>query len=187
MLNGSKDKGLKFAGFQNDGKLVILVMGGSLGAQRINNALLKCLPELVKKYKIIHLTGPDKTIYFDHPNYKSFEYVSKEMPDVLACADLVVSRAGANSIFEFLAVRKPMLLIPLEIGSRGDQVDNAESFANKGWAYTLNEKQLDEKNFISAIEKTIDNRDMMSRNQSTYQSSAASQKILSVIENAMKA
>src|SRR5690606_33066335 len=121
---------------------VILVMGGSQGSLKINAAMEQILPELVSEFRIVHLTGAGKALKFQHPEYVSFEYLNDELPDVLALADVVVSRAGANAIFEFLALRKPMLLIPLEEGSRGDQVLNAAEFEQAGWARVLREKDL---------------------------------------------
>jgi UDP-N-acetylglucosamine--N-acetylmuramyl-(pentapeptide) pyrophosphoryl-undecaprenol N-acetylglucosamine transferase len=106
----------------------------------------------VHKYRVVHITGKGKGGSFSHANYRSFEFLSKELADVIAMADLIVSRAGANAIFEFLALRKPMLLIPLEVGSRGDQVDNAKSFVSRGYAHVLLESQMTPESLIQAIE-----------------------------------
>jgi UDP-N-acetylglucosamine--N-acetylmuramyl-(pentapeptide) pyrophosphoryl-undecaprenol N-acetylglucosamine transferase len=90
----------------------------------------------------VHLTGKGKSIAFQHPRYKAFEYVNEGLEDIFAATDAVISRAGANSLFELKALRKPMLLIPLDIGSRGDQIHNADSFAKQGWAMVLSERNL---------------------------------------------
>lgn len=132
----------------------LLVMGGSSGAERINAALRTALPELVPTWQIIHLTGKGKSIDFKHPAYAPFEYVNEGLEHLFALADLVVTRAGANSLFELKALAKPMLLIPLEIASRGDQVDNAKSFASQGWAQVLRETDLSAATLLAAIEKT---------------------------------
>ncbi|MBC7660393.1 MAG: undecaprenyldiphospho-muramoylpentapeptide beta-N-acetylglucosaminyltransferase [Chitinophagaceae bacterium] len=141
LYRGDKDRGLAFCGFTTD-LPVLLVMGGSLGAERINRSLEEILPELVRDWQVVHLTGKGKGISFTHKRYRAFEYVNEGLEDIFAAADAVISRAGANSLFELKALRKPMLLIPLELGSRGDQVHNARSFEKQGWALVLSEKIL---------------------------------------------
>ncbi|MBP6218001.1 MAG: undecaprenyldiphospho-muramoylpentapeptide beta-N-acetylglucosaminyltransferase [Oligoflexales bacterium] len=149
---GKKDKGFAFCSFDpSETRPVLLFMGGSLGAQLINEALLKALPELLKQYRVIHLTGKGKSLAFKDPGYKSFEFVGKELPDLFSITDYVIARAGANSIFEFLALEKPMLLIPLERGSRGDQILNAKIFQDHGWARVLREQDLSAEQLILDI------------------------------------
>lgn len=155
LFTGDLDKGRNFSGFSN-AKPILLVMGGSQGAQRVNDALKSILPRLLNTFNVVHLTGKGKSIGFSNPDYRGFEFVGDELKDVFAAADLVVSRAGANSIFELLALKKPMLLIPLEIGSRGDQVLNAKSFAAKGWALQLSESSMTADSLFDAIMKLRD-------------------------------
>jgi UDP-N-acetylglucosamine--N-acetylmuramyl-(pentapeptide) pyrophosphoryl-undecaprenol N-acetylglucosamine transferase len=163
---GDKVRGRAFCGFPGDLKEpVILVMGGSLGAKAINEALLKSLPDLVKCYYVIHITGQGKGIDFHHPKYKAFDYVGKELPDLFAATDLVIARAGANSIFEYLNLQIPMLLIPLVAGSRGDQVDNAKVFADHGWAMVLPEKELTRENLTSKVEQLARSTEAMKERQ----------------------
>lgn len=138
LLLGRKVEGRKICNFKDD-KPTLLVMGGSMGAEDINNALRSQLGSLLCNFNIIHLCGKG---HFDAdvhvPGYCQFEYVSKEMPDLLALSDIVISRAGANSIFELLSVCKPMLLIPLPTSrSRGDQIQNAKYFEKLGYAEVL--------------------------------------------------
>ncbi|ACD52855.1 UDP-diphospho-muramoylpentapeptide beta-N- acetylglucosaminyltransferase [Clostridium botulinum] len=144
ILNGSKEKGLEICNF-NKSKEVILIMGGSLGSKIINDEIRGNLELLLKDFNIIHICGKgnlDNNL-LDKVGYKQFEYVSEELPDLMSAADYIISRAGANSIFEFLALRKPMLLIPLsKKASRGDQILNANSFKNEGYALVLNEEEL---------------------------------------------
>lgn len=152
LFNGVKERGLTLCDFER-GSPVLLVMGGSLGADRVNRALLEALPELVLHWQIIHLTGKGKSISFSHPRYKSFEYVNDGLEDIFAATDAVISRAGANSLFELKALRKPMLLIPLDIGSRGDQILNAESFVKQGWALVLSERTLTAHTLIEQLNR----------------------------------
>jgi UDP-N-acetylglucosamine--N-acetylmuramyl-(pentapeptide) pyrophosphoryl-undecaprenol N-acetylglucosamine transferase len=107
-------------------------------------------------FDVVHLCGQHQArLSEDNQNYRQFEYLSDELPDVFALADLVVSRSGANSIFELLALRKPHLLIPLsKAASRGDQILNANSFSNKGYSMVLPEEELNPDNLLDHI-KTL--------------------------------
>lgn len=178
---GSAVHGAELCNFKL-GTPTLLVMGGSLGAQRLNEALLAALPLLVDKMQIVHLTGIGKKIDFEHPHYRGFEYCGEELAHLLALADCVVSRAGANSIFEFLALNKPMLLIPLELGSRGDQVHNAEYFVEQGFAMVLRESSLDDKTLLSEIDQLFSRKDELKLAQKNNSLEvAASEKIFSEI------
>ncbi len=184
---GDRERGLRFAGFDPDEVLPTwLVMGGSLGAQRINENLKEILPGLMQRARVIHITGAGKGIGFKHPRYKAFEFVGAELKDVFAAIDFVVSRAGANSIFEFLALKKPMLLIPLEQGSRGDQVINAAAFAASGWAHVLKEAQLRPDTFKAALEKLMAAADGMRAAQGAFSGKDAAEKILGVLESVVR-
>jgi len=161
LFKGQADKGLAICGFDNS-KPVLLVTGGSLGALKLNSVLRESLPTLKKSYNIIHLCGKNN-IASELENisgYAQFEYLDEELPHVLACADLIVSRAGANSIFEFLALRKPHLLVPLpKTKSRGDQILNAESFKNQGYSKVLLEEDINPANFVMEIIDLFSHKD----------------------------
>jgi UDP-N-acetylglucosamine--N-acetylmuramyl-(pentapeptide) pyrophosphoryl-undecaprenol N-acetylglucosamine transferase len=155
LLEGRREEGRALCGFTGAEGPTLLFMGGSSGAERINKCLAEILPELVTRYSIIHLTGKGKGLPFQHPRYKAFEYVNEGLEHLMALADAVVCRAGANSLFELRALAKPMLLIPLEIASRGDQVDNARSFASHGWALILRETEMDAQRLGTAIQNLM--------------------------------
>lgn len=143
LTKGNRFYGLKLTGFEMGGKPVVLVTGGSQGAAAINSCVREALPNLLEKFRVIHLCGKGHLSGLDATGYTEFEYLSDTMPDVLAAADMVISRAGANTIFELLALHKPNLLIPLPKGkSRGDQIQNAESFQNQGFSRVLPEENL---------------------------------------------
>ena len=153
LFEGDAKKGLSICGF-DDSKPVVLAMGGSQGSAKLNLMLREALFTLKKSYNIVHLCGKDNIDpqLMDMPEYKQFEYLDEEMPHVLAAADIAVSRAGANSIFEFLALRKPHLLIPLpKTQSRGDQIQNAESFKNQGFSKVLYEENMDASGLVMEI------------------------------------
>ena len=139
-----------------------MVFGGSLGAQSINETVRGALEMLLPNYHIVHICGKDKmdNMRLSVPGYKQFEYVKKEMKDLFAMADVVVSRAGANSICELLALHKPNILVPLSTrSSRGDQLLNAESFAQQGFSVVIRDEELDEDILTREINEVYKNRE----------------------------
>lgn len=157
---GNKDKGLKICGF-NEKKPVIMMMGGSLGSVKINAQIRKALPSITNDFQLVHICGKGN-LSAEHENiagYKQFEYISDELPHIFSAADIVVSRAGSNSISEFLALKKPNLLIPLSAkASRGDQILNAESFEKQGFSMVLKEEEMTAKSLEKCIRRLYDNR-----------------------------
>lgn len=173
LLTGDKEAARKFCGFTSD-KPVILVVGGSLGAVAVNNAIRHLLPELLKDFQIIHLCGQGKVdeSLVGTEGYIQFEYISDELKDLFALADVVVSRAGANAICELLALRKPNLLIPLSAASsRGDQILNARSFERQGFSMVLEEEEITDELLLSTIRKLYQSREefVQNMNQSSQQ------------------
>lgn len=161
LKHGSKLAGLELCGFTAN-KPVIMVVGGSLGAQSVNEAVRNALPELLKTFQIVHLCGKGKTDpkLDDIEGYKQFEYIKAEMKDLFAMSDLILSRAGANAICEILALKKPNILIPLPAtASRGDQILNAASFEHQGFSKVLAEEDVTTKNLIDTIHEVYNNRE----------------------------
>lgn len=128
ILRGNSEKGLQFLGLTQKVKPVLLVMGGSLGATAINQAILTILPQLLKDFVVVHSTGAQKNMIITHPaNYFSYETLTDSLPDLYQLADLIISRAGASTVCEILTLKKPAIFIPLtRKQSRGDQIDNCE-------------------------------------------------------------
>lgn len=161
LFEGNREKGFALCGFTAN-KPVLLVMGGSLGSVVLNDALRSNVHELLKTYQIIHLCGKgnvDESL-LGIEGYKQFDYVTTELPDLLHVADTIVSRAGSNSIFEFLALHKPMLLIPLSAAkSRGDQILNANLFKKQGFAHVLEEERLNSTSFMTALQALTRDRE----------------------------
>ena len=161
LMNGSRDKGLAFTGLDGS-KPVLLIIGGSLGAASVNNAIRRILPSLLPDFDVIHLCGKDKldSSLIGTPGYCQYEYIREELPDLFALADAVISRAGANAICELLALKKPNLLIPLSAkASRGDQLLNAESFRKQGYSLVLDEDTMTDAQLLEAIHTLYDNRE----------------------------
>lgn len=161
LFEGNREKGLAACGFSGK-KPVLLMMGGSLGAVKLNHCLREILPALTKTFDIIHLCGKgnlDEKL-LGRADYKQFEYVSDGLNDLFAAADLIVSRAGSNSISEFLALKKPHLLIPLSArASRGDQILNAASFEKQGFARVLDEDEMTAVSMQKEIFALYENKD----------------------------
>ena len=159
LFSGNRLTGLDFCGF-TAGKPVILVIGGSLGSVRVNEAVREVLPQLLERYQIVHLCGKDKIdeTLQGTEGYVQYEYIQKELCDLLDAADIVISRAGANAICELLALHKPNILIPLSMeASRGDQILNAASFEKQGYSYVIREEELTSERLLQAV-REVDER-----------------------------
>lgn len=160
LFEGHAQKGLRLSHL-NDEKPCVLAIGGSLGAQKINEVLRAALPQLLQTFQVIHLCGKgklDKTLA-SQSGYFQMEYAHEELNDLFAAASLVVSRSGANSLYEILALQKPHVLIPLSLNvSRGDQIQNARYFKEQGVSLVMDEDKLTVDRLLEAIHTCWDNR-----------------------------
>ncbi len=160
LLRGDRLSGLNYAHLSAD-KPVILIIGGSLGSVVLNQAVRSLLPKLLEDYQVIHICGKghlDESLIGVN-GYVQYEYVDAPLRHLFAAADLIVSRAGANSICEILALRKPNVLVPLSAAaSRGDQILNARSFARQGFSTVLEEEELNDETLYRTISDTYVNR-----------------------------
>ncbi|GIW21290.1 MAG: UDP-N-acetylglucosamine--N-acetylmuramyl-(pentapeptide) pyrophosphoryl-undecaprenol N-acetylglucosamine transferase [Candidatus Sericytochromatia bacterium] len=167
-----------------ENKPILLIFGGSLGSQFINKEIRKILDNLIKNFNIIHICGKgniDKNLE-NIEGYKQFEYLEKEMFNALKISDIVISRAGANSIFEILALKKPNILIPLsKKASRGDQILNAKSFEKSGFSIVIEEEELNSELLLNKILELYDRRNefIYKMNKSNYIDS--NKKILDIL------
>ena len=152
LLTGDAERGRRHLGFDG-GKPVLLVVGGSLGASVLNRQARSVLPALLETFDLVHVTGAggvDEGLI--QKGYVQREFIREEFGDVLAAASLVVSRAGANSLYELCVMRKPHLLVPLTLAaSRGDQIDNAKVFEQDGFSRVLDEESLRDQNFLETL------------------------------------
>ncbi len=146
-------------------KTVLLVLGGSSGAKQINELVYDNIDFLCKHFIVVHQTGlvnsdDDRASEYSKKfegSYKPYNFIYKEMPDVVSAADVILSRAGANSIWEAAVLLKPMVLVPLcGSGTRGDQVDNAEFFKNRGAAEVLLGREADSEHLKAALSQMLD-------------------------------
>jgi len=191
LITGDAAAGLAFLGFSGE-KPVLLVFGGSLGAATINKQVRRTLPALLQRFDLVHVVGRgnlDATI--ETPGYVQKEFVGEQFGDVLAAAALVVSRAGANSLYELLMTRKPHLLIPLgKAASRGDQLDNARVFAALGFSKVLYEEALkgDEKSddaFVESIKDVLDHSEDISARLATFEIKDSVSLIIDLIQESV--
>ncbi len=185
LYTGDRAEGLKILGFSGE-RPVLLVMGGSQGAAAINEAVRAALPMLNKRFDVVHLCGECKVDgCVSSPGYMQYEYLSDTLPHVLAAAEIVVSRAGANSVFEFLALAKPALLIPLPLtASRGDQILNAGYFARKGYTAVLEQEKLTPASLAEAVNTLYDGRLHYIARMSADALADGADEVLSVIREA---
>ena len=160
LLTGDRLSGLQYAGLSAN-RPVILVIGGSLGSVTVNHAVRSILPKLLSQFQVIHICGKgnlDESL-IGTSGYVQYEYVDKPLRHLFAAADLIISRAGANSICEILALRKTNILIPLSAAaSRGDQILNANSFAKQGFSTVLEEEVLTSDTLYQAVSDTYKKR-----------------------------
>lgn len=153
LVAGDRSRGRQLLG-AGPAERVLLITGGSLGADVINRVVREVLPELLATWRVVHVCGPGKLTGQSDSRYLQFEFVSEGWGDIMAAADLVVSRAGANTLYELLALAKPNLLIPLSRrASRGDQLENAEFARARGYSRVLLEEDLDGRALLREIEK----------------------------------
>jgi UDP-N-acetylglucosamine--N-acetylmuramyl-(pentapeptide) pyrophosphoryl-undecaprenol N-acetylglucosamine transferase len=161
LLDGDRLKGLSFCGFAADTP-VVLAIGGSQGSEFINKTVRASLDSLAGIFSVCHIAGKGN---LDHSldgrsGYRQFEYITKELPDLFAMADVVVTRGGATSLFELLALDKPNIIIPYSLkASRGDQIINAESFKKQGFSEVLSENDgVGPKELVEMITKVYNDR-----------------------------
>jgi UDP-N-acetylglucosamine--N-acetylmuramyl-(pentapeptide) pyrophosphoryl-undecaprenol N-acetylglucosamine transferase len=182
LFSGDAEYGKKFCGF-DDAKPIVVVIGGSLGAQAINEAVRGALGGLLEDFNVCHICGKGGTAPGTRKGYCQFEYVSDELPHLFAMADIVISRAGATTLFEFLALRKPALLIPLgTAASRGDQILNARSFEKLGYCKVLLQDDLNSASLVDNVRMLFDEKDRYIDTMERAAAVAGTERVLDVVK-----
>jgi len=160
LMEGNAAAGRAFCGFDGS-KPVLMITGGSLGSVIVNTHVRAILPALLQDFQVVHLCGKgnlDPSLE-NTPGYRQYEYIGAELPNLFAMADVIISRAGANSICEISALAKPNLLIPLSANaSRGDQILNARSYEKQGFSMVREEEELNEDSLLTAVRELYRNR-----------------------------
>jgi UDP-N-acetylglucosamine--N-acetylmuramyl-(pentapeptide) pyrophosphoryl-undecaprenol N-acetylglucosamine transferase len=160
LLQGDAERARRGLGLSND-KPVLLVFGGSLGANVINQAVRQNLAVLLGEFQIVHVVGAGNVLpeLADTPGYIQRDYINEGFGDVLALADLVIARAGANAIYELLITRTPHILVPLSAAaSRGDQLINARIFSDAGFSEVITEPELTDECLLTRVQQTYARR-----------------------------
>ncbi len=164
----------------------LLVIGGSLGAKFINDKVWKNLDALTNKFNVVHITGKQAKEKHSASCYRQVNY-AENIGDYLAYADIVLSRAGSGAINEFLALKIPMLLLPLSKKcSRGDQIENAKLFTKLGFADMLEEEKFEDKIFIAKLQRVYLNSENFKQNMKKMQNFDACDKIIELINKIQK-
>lgn len=187
LVEGNREKGKRYLGISSD-KPVLLIFGGSLGARVINAQARSVIGALTEKFVLVHVVGAgnvDDSLKATR-DYIQTEFLMAEFGDVLAAADLVIARAGANSIYELLVARKPHILIPLSAKvSRGDQLINARTFARAGYSRVIEEDELSDDFFLKEVDSVFANREAIAERLAKYEVQDSVLKISDLIEKAV--
>lgn len=182
LLAGDRSRGLAFAGLEGE-RPVLMIVGGSLGSAFLNARVRALLPQLLERFEILHICGrgntdPDAA----RPGYAQFEFVGEPFADLLAAADLVLSRAGANALMELVAARRPMLLVPLTTaGSRGDQIENADWAVAHGLARRVEESELEGSALVAELDALLAERSALDRALAGFELPDARSRLLGLI------
>lgn len=162
LYRGDGEKFKRLCGFSN--RLpTLLVTGGSLGAQVINDAVYAALDALTDKFNVVHVAGKRCGGEFSKPRYKRLTFCP-DMAGAYGACDIAVSRGGANTLFELAALSIPTLVVPLPKGaSRGDQILNAEYFTRLGCARTLLQADLTPQSLVRAVSDVFASAETMKR------------------------
>jgi len=187
LLHGSRENALRMCGFSGK-KPVLLVMGGSLGAQPINDVLDAVMPTLTQRFDVMHIRGKENIACGFLPcGCKQFGYVDRELADLYAAADIMLSRAGATAVFEILALALPALLVPLtKASSRGDQLLNAKYFEEQGFSHVLLQEDMNEESLLRAIDELYRNADKLRKRMKQERAADAADAVARVIADAAK-
>lgn len=184
LLEGSRQRGLTHAGL-NGRRPVLLVVGGSLGSQALNACVRAALSRLLDHYEVMHVCGRGNVSAADETaGYAQFEFVAEPYRDLLAAADLVLSRAGANVLLELIQARKPTLLVPLgTAASRGDQVENAHWAVARGLARQVLEADLDAERLLEELAALASEKEQIEGRLATFEVPNSERLLLALLED----
>ncbi len=186
--NGNWKKGARFLHFKEKIPL-LLVLGGSLGSSSLNRATWKMISKYSLPFNLVHQCGAgnSRNDIPQEERYRQFDFLDREMGDVLALSSLIVSRAGAGALFEFGFLKKPLILIPLpKSKSRGEQIENARYFSLRGAAVIINDEELNEDILYKTVMQLLKDEESlrkMGESAGTLCTRDAEIKIVDIIES----
>ena len=188
VFEANRSRGLEVSGFDGQ-RPILLTFGGSLGAGFLNTMIRKNVQNgNLAGYDVINICGHgklDPNIKFD--NYVQFESLSDDFLHIMKSADLVLTRGGATSLFELLAMKKLHIVVPLsKNASRGDQIDNAKYFASLGVSSFIEEEDYTWEKMEGMIQQTLENKETILKEIDQLEFAIATQKVLDVIESVHK-
>ena len=187
ILNGNKN--IIFTRYNiSHTKPIILIVGGSLGAKAINEAIWQNISILTKNYYIFHIVGKNNinSTLNKQKDYYQIEFTT-DIENYFDCADVVISRAGSNTIFELLTLSKPMILIPLPLdSSRGDQILNAQNFEKNGFAKVLRQENINTNTLLQSIKYTLKNSQDFKSKMNKQNKNIGNKKIIDLINSTAK-
>lgn len=188
IYTGDRQRGLDFLGYDGSRPL-LLVMGGSQGAQALNEALHAHLDQITDRFDVVQLSGKGKVIACDDDRCRQYEYIGEELPDLLAAADMALARSGANTVFELTALGIPAIYVPLPLSaSRGDQIQNAEYARKRGYAAVLPQAEIeaDGSALVKAIHDLYDEREAYHAALAAAQHVDGTSAVLAEIQSALR-
>ncbi|MDF1828038.1 MAG: undecaprenyldiphospho-muramoylpentapeptide beta-N-acetylglucosaminyltransferase [Legionellaceae bacterium] len=185
LLEGRREAGLALCGFRDNKKPCVLIMGGSQGSQVLNTSIREQLDDVCTRFNVIHLCGAgklDKALQ-NKDGYFQLEYATQELPDLFAASDIMLSRSGANAVYEILALEKPHVFVPLSRRySRGDQIDNARYFEKKGVSVVLDEEVMTSSDVRDALDDVYARRDLMTAEIKALEIKSATGELIDLIK-----
>ncbi|MGH1337881.1 MAG: undecaprenyldiphospho-muramoylpentapeptide beta-N-acetylglucosaminyltransferase [Aureispira sp.] len=188
IFNASRARGLSVTGFKGD-RPILLVFGGSLGAGFLNELVRTHLTTpWLAEFDVVNICGEDKIAHnLDYVNYKQFEKLGSEFIEVMQAADIVLTRGGATSLFELLAMKKPHVIIPLSKAvSRGDQVHNARYFSELNVSTFIEEENANWEAVQALLQESYKNRETLVQSMEQLEFAQATQKVIEVIDKTMR-
>ncbi len=151
---------MKFFGLKKD-LPTVLIYGGSQGAKKINETVLSALTDILEKFQVIHIAGSknykelkmkiEELKLKNHSRYKVYPFLDEALKDAYALCDAMVSRAGANSLSEIIALEKPSIVVPISDSAGNHQQENGKFFAEKETLIMIEEKDLTKKIFVEKL------------------------------------
>jgi UDP-N-acetylglucosamine--N-acetylmuramyl-(pentapeptide) pyrophosphoryl-undecaprenol N-acetylglucosamine transferase len=157
------ERGRQFLAFSED-LPVVTVLGGSLGASSLNDAVMGMPGEPERTFNLVHQCGRGHATekQREDSRYRQYEFIADEMGDVLAASSLIVSRAGAGALCEIASLALPSILIPLPTSkSRGEQIDNADYFREKGAALVIEDEKLNSRLLYERINDLLADKTLL--------------------------